>query len=160
MKLLTIFLIVILTSCGDSTSTIKEGKSYSMEYFGREGTSRFGCGFPNTQSSLYFFVIDENYLGIQSGTNGSKKFGQPCRMKYSKTEDGFKLIGTEDCRFSNCYDSWSGNYKFIKPYTFDDGSSNKDGMWVNQRNKLFVIDDGIYSKDYVFWYGYNEVWHN
>lgn len=158
---LTILFISLLSNGGDGGGSSKTSyfkKETIYETSTRRG-SAYGCGRPNTYGSPYFFVIDSFNLAFQSFGGDKNKKGQPCLVKYSMNDSVFSIKGSVDCRFSDCYDNWIGDYVFIKPYEWSDGSLHEEGMWVNQNNENFLIEKSVYSSmDYVFDSYYNKTW--
>jgi len=145
---------------------VEQAVSIYRSYFKKQtifetSTSRgtaYGCGGGNTYGKPYFFIIDTTSLAFQA-FGGKDKKGQPCLVKYSMNDGIFTIKGSVDCRFSDCYDNWIGDYVFIKPYEWSDGSLHEEGMWVNQNNENFLIKKSVYSSmDYVFTSFHNKTW--
>jgi hypothetical protein len=165
-KMIVGFLILLFISLlsnggdgGDSSKTSYFKKETIYETSKRNWGNGYGCGGRNTHGNPYFFVIDSVNLAFQSFGGEKNKKGQPCLVKYSMNDSVFTIKGSVDCRFYDCYDNWIGDYVFIKPYEWSDGSLHEEGMWVNQNNENFLIEKSVYSSiDYVFSSYFNKTW--
>lgn len=162
---LTVMFLGLISNGGDGNFV---GNGSTTSYFKKEVIYKaslksmgYGdnCGWPSTYGNPYFFVIDSVNLAFQSYGGDKNKKGMPCLVKYSMNDSIFKIKGSVNCRFSDCYNNWIGDYVFIKPYEYSDGSLDQDGKWVNKNNKNFLIEKSAYTSiDFVFDSYYNKIW--